>query len=687
MPGKERVKSNLILGNFFEMIESKIKVDNIDMPLYSLNTIVIGSGAAALNAAVNLVNNGQNDIAIITDDWGGGTSNNTGSDKQTYYKISLSGDTMDSPREMAKDLFSGGCMHGDIALCEAQNSARAFFYLVNLGVEFPYDRYGAYVGYKTDHDPRQRATSAGPLTSRQMFSALARDVKLKGIKVFDQHEIIALLTDTNQGEKSVVGAIALDKTSLIENCLGFVVFNAVNVVLGTGGPAGIYKTSVYPRSQIGSTGLAFEIGAKGQNLTESQFGLASTKFRWNLSGTYQQVIPRYVSTDQNGNNEREFLNDYFPDMGKLATAIFLKGYQWPFDPNKVYDYGSSLIDILVYRETVLKNRKAFLDFQRNPEGEGILKDFSFELLSKEAYEYLEKSGALFGTPIERLQKMNQPAIDLYKNNGIDLSKERLEIAVCAQHNNGGLKGNIWWESNIKHLFPVGEVNGTHGVFRPGGSALNSGQVGGLRCALYIAKNYHRRPLSTEDFVSLALPQIKKKFSQAMKMIDQKAANCFDPAEPGKIIRERMSKTAAFVREKTSVKKAVQEAWRLLERVKKNQKISTAKKLPLAFKNLDLCLTQAIYLEAIAEFLAKGGKSRGSFLVKDTNGLKPCPRLDDGWRFSLTEADSFVNKKILEIWLDDNFEIRKEWVDIRSIPVEDSWFENVWNEYLNDNIIK
>jgi hypothetical protein len=41
-------------------------------------------------------------------------------------------------------------------------------------------------------------------------------------------------------------------------------------------------------------------------------------------------------------------------------------------------------------------------------------------------------------------------------------------------------GNHWWESvNLKHLFPVGEVNGSHGVYRPGGSALNSGQVGGL----------------------------------------------------------------------------------------------------------------------------------------------------------------------------------------------------------------
>ncbi|MCK4264025.1 MAG: FAD-binding protein, partial [Candidatus Aminicenantes bacterium] len=342
------------------MKRSIIELERVLLPFYSLNTLIIGSGAAALNSAVNLFKMGKKNIAIATDHWGGGTSNNAGSDKQTYYKLSLSGDLPDSPINMAKDLFKGGSMHGDIALCEAQNSVQAFFNLVNLGVPFPHDQYGAYVGYKTDYDPLGRATSAGPLTSHLMFECLAEDVQSKGIKIFDQHEVIALLTETKSDGKHVIGAVALDKNNLDTENHGLVVFNAVNVILGTGGPGGMYKASVYPESQIGSTGLAFEIGAIGNNLTESQFGLGSIKFRWNLSGTYQQVIPRYVSTDKDGLDEQEFLNNYFPDMGKLTSTIFLKGYQWPFDPRKVTDYGSSLIDILVYQETVVKGRRVFL---------------------------------------------------------------------------------------------------------------------------------------------------------------------------------------------------------------------------------------------------------------------------------------------------------------------------------------
>ncbi|MDW7681103.1 MAG: FAD-binding protein, partial [bacterium] len=474
---------------------------------------------------------------------------------------------------------------------------------------------------------------------------------------------------------------------LQEDNFGLVVFNARNVILGTGGPAGIYKTSVYPESQLGSSGLAFEIGAIGNNLTEWQYGLASIKFRWNLSGTYQQVIPRYVSTDPAGGDEREFLNDYFPDMGTLATAIFLKGYQWPFDPRKVMNYGSSLIDILVYQETVINGRRVFLDFQRNPSGAGVLQDFSFDLLGREAYTYLEKSGALFGTPIERLAKMNQPAIDLYRTHRIDISWEYLEIAVCAQHNNGGLKGNIWWESNIQHLFPVGEVNGTHGVYRPGGSALNSGQVGALRAALFISKRYNQPPADRDNFLDLVLPQLEQKYEKVKQAVNSNTNDESFHSNVRDEIQQRMSEAGAHIRSLEKIQQATTEAWALYSRLKTNISVTSVQELPMLFRNMDLCLTHALYLEAMLEYLIKGGKSRGSYLVMDPDGEKPCAQLGDNWKFSLTEADTLVNKKILEISLDKNGRVNKDWVEIRPIPDEDIWFENVWNEYLKDNIVK
>ena len=261
--------------------------------LYALDTVVVGSGCAGFNAADTLFDLGRRDIALLTEGVNMGTSRNTGSDKQTYYKLSLCADAQDSVYQLAENLFAGGSVNGDTALAEAAGSVRSFMKLVNLGVPFPTNRYGEYVGYKTDHDPRQRATSCGPLTSKVMTEKLEASVRQKGIPLLDGFQAVRLLVE----EGRVAGLVALDKSRLSQNDWGLAVFLCGQVVLATGGPAIAYGRTVYPPSQTGSTGLALEAGAAGCNLQEWQYGLASVKFRWNVSGTYQQVLPRYISVD------------------------------------------------------------------------------------------------------------------------------------------------------------------------------------------------------------------------------------------------------------------------------------------------------------------------------------------------------------------------------------------------------
>jgi succinate dehydrogenase/fumarate reductase flavoprotein subunit len=654
--------------------------------IVSLNTLVIGSGAAGLNAAVRLHEYGQTDIAIITDRFGAGTSANSGSDKQTYYKLSLAGDFPDSAVDMARDLAAGGSMHGDIALAEAQGSLEAFFHLVALGVPFPRDRYGAYVGYKTDHDPRQRATSAGPLTSKLMFEALAAEVRRRRIRVFDRHEAIALLTAGRGAAKRTIGALALDTRKPGGADRGFVLFNAVNVVAATGGPGGMYEHSVYPESQTGSHGILFEAGVAAHNLTESQFGLASVKFRWNVSGTYQQAVPRYVSTDARGGDEREFLNGFFPDMGALATAVFLKGYQWPFDPRKTAGGGSSLIDLLVYEETVVRGRRVFLDFRSDPRGDGRLAPFETSQLGPEAFGYLERSGALMAAPIARLRKMNGPAIELYKSHGIDLAREPLEIAVCAQHNNGGFRGSIWWESNVRGLFPVGELCGTHGVTRPGGSALNAGQVGSARAALFIARRRAGRPLAEAEFARASRDTVREKRGLAASMLGRGEGDGMAPEDCIAEVRRRMSVCGAAVRDPATVRVEKGRARELWLKARRGLRVASARDLPLGFKALDLALTHAVYLEAIGEYLERGGKSRGSYLVPDASGQPPHPLLGSRWAFSLSAAEDLAAGSILEVRLDGGGRVRKRWVPVRPVPRPEGWFETVWNDFREDRIV-
>ena len=651
-------------------------IDSVPLRVYSFNTIVVGSGAAGLNAAGYLKQFGQPDIAVLTEGMKMGTSRNTGSDKQTYYRLTLSGDQDDSIHKMAATLFQGGSMDGDIALCEAASSTRCFYHLLELGVPFPHNRYGEFVGYKTDHDPCSRGASVGPLTSKYMTECLERDINQKEIPVFDGYQVIEILTVDDGDSKRAVGLLALNLDKVDDPDNRYALFSATNIVYATGGEAGMYKTSVYPESQTGGTGTALRAGVMGKNLTESQYGIASTKFRWNLSGSYQQVIPRYVSTDQAGGDEREFLDEYFSNPGSMLDAIFLKGYQWPFDPRKLENEGSSLIDLLVYNETAIKGRRVWLDFRRNPTS------MDFSKIGEITREYLENCGALQGTPIARLAYMNQPAIDLYQSNGIDLHTEMLEIAVCAQHNNGGLAGNVWWESNVKHFFPVGEVNGTHGIYRPGGSALNSGQVGSFRASQFIANNYTASPLPAEELILFTKQQVNDAIALGEHWL--KTNSTCNPVQERLILGERMSQYGAVVRSLNTVRSGIEQARKQLEALESQGGCKDPRALPFMYRNRDLLTSQIVYLTAMEEYIASGGGSRGSYLVQSKEGQKASDKLPELFRHQLDSGAR--NSQIQEITYRSG-ECHITWRDVRPLPHEAQWFETVWNLYMQNKIVK
>lgn len=438
--------------------------------MLQFNTVIIGSGAAGYAAADRLLSFGIKNIAMLTYSRNAGTSRNAGSDKQTYYKLSCTDE--DSAVKMADALSFGGGMHKDTAFIEAANSMRCFNHLVEYGVPFPTDHYGRFVGYKTDHDNARRGTSAGPLTSKYMTECLEKNVlSNKEFTLLDETAAIRIVTENNRA----IGLIALQKKDSANRLLPI---QAKYVIAATGGAATVYKNTVYPNSQAGAFGLLADAGCRFCNLTEWQYGIASLDVKWNLSGSYQQVIPTYYSVDEKG-TKTEFLNSVFKNAAEVCDNIFLKGYQWPFDSKKIR--ASSEIDLAVSREKA-KGHRVYMDYRNNPDG------FDFEKLGDTAKEYLLSAGADGKTPFDRLSKLNPQAIAFYKSKGIDLSAQPLEIAVCAQHINGGADVDLNWQTSVENLFAVGETAGTFGIYRPGGSALNSTQVGALRAAEYISRS-------------------------------------------------------------------------------------------------------------------------------------------------------------------------------------------------------
>ena len=642
------------------MLEERFSAGGFSARLCRCNTAVVGTGAAGYNAADRLWQLGQRDILIVTENRLAGTSRNTGSDKQTYYKLTLSGPEGDSVREMAETLFSGQCVDGDIALCEAALSAQSFLKLVELGVPFPRNRYGEYIGYKTDHDPRRRATSVGPYTSRQMTECLEQAVQAKGLPMLDHLQVIRILSDGH----TAYGLLCLD-TAAREETDRFVLIQCKNIVYATGGPAGMYADSVYPAGHYGATGLALEAGVKGKNLTEWQYGLASVKPRWNVSGTYMQVLPRVYSAAEDGSDEREFLMDFFKTPAEMLSKLFLKGYQWPFDVRKVAG-GSSIIDVLVYLERC-KGRRVYLDYRRNPVGGA----FSYDELEPEARDYLTRAGACFGTPVERLGHMNAPAVEFYRDKGVDLARDPLEISLCAQHNNGGLAIDCWWQTNVAGLFAVGEASASHGVYRPGGTALNAGQVGSTRAAQYIAAKRGGAP--EEGFEQAA--------AQALEQMGALARRALQPQGNVRALwaqaARRMSECGAAIRDGGAIAVYLAEVKAQLASFERNVTASEAAELRWVYRLRDILISQYAYLAAMLDYMQQGGKSRGSALYTDPAGKKPYAQLPDAFTFVLDDGSR--GGRVQEILYRDGACVF-EWRPVRPIPKDDDFFENVWREY-------
>lgn len=644
------------------MEHRSIQVNGRAVPLLAMDTAIVGSGCAGFNAADWLWRFGRRDIAILTEGVQMGTSRNTGSDKQTYYKLSLASDGEDSVAQMAQTLFAGGGVHGDIALCEAAGSARSFLKLANLGVPFPTNEYGEYVGYKTDHDPRQRATSAGPLTSRYMTERLEEAVREKGIPILDGLQVFSLLVQ--QGR--VQGLLCLNDQQLDTPSLGLCIVRAEQVILATGGPAGVYAASVYPESQTGMSGMALEAGAQGINLQQWQYGLASVQFRWNVSGTYQQVLPRYISVDASG-VEREFLPGYFANPLEALGRVFLKGYQWPFDLEKAA--GSSLIDIIVHHEIFDLGRRVYLDYRTDPTG--LQK--GFDRLPAEARDYLARSQALLPTPIARLERMNPMAIELYRQHGIDLWREPLEISVCAQHQNGGLAVDCHWQTTLPGLYCAGEVAGTFGVRRPGGSALNSTQVGSLRAAEQIAYSTSPGGRVDEDFLAFAAGEAAVWLQRFCRALERGGGE--SPLASREESQHQMSLAAGHIRDPEGMRRLAEQTARELAAFWEQAGVASPRELPALLKNRDILITRQALLSAML-FSAEAFGSHGSCLVPMPGGIPVSPHLP-AFAYRPPQGD-FIGQVLLTERKGEGFS--SHLAPVRPLPQPDNWFETVWREY-------
>lgn len=658
------------------VITATVNIAAFEIPVVKAGCVVMGSGAAGLRAAVELSRRGD-DVVIISQSAWGGTSACSGSDKQTLHTANTS-DQGDDYKAMARAIRAGGAMDQDTAYIEAVGSGRSMATLQFLGLPLPQDTLGGTLRYKTDHDEVGRATSCGPRTSRLMVKVLAQEAIRLGIPFYNQMTGIKIITD----EGRVQGILAIkSKYQSSDNPLGLVLFQTNALVLAAGGPGELFRDSVFPNGCFGSLGMALEAGLELTNITENQFGIGTRRegFPWNLSGTYVQTMPHIYSVGPDG-AEHHFLADYYRTTQEMASNVFRKGYQWPFHATRMLDFGSSLVDLAIYVEGE-KGRKVFMDFNRNPLPVPGDQPFSLGRLDDDVAAYLKNAGANQDQPIDRLRHMNPLAIELYRRYKVDIAVHPLEFAVNHQHMNGGIAVDTWGRSNIAGIYAVGEAAGTHGVTRPGGSALNAGQVFGTRVAEHLAATGAAKSPATADI------------SAAVAIAVTDLAARLDPEKGMRIstvrdeVQTRMSDNAGPFCHPDAIKAAATEASTLNGKLRADGiGYDRPSEAPRALQWYQMALSSEAVLRALDHYISNGGGSRGARAICAPDG-QGVPLSKDGpiadFRFRV-EQPVHQDEQIVIQLIGSDFVIKTR--PNRTFDESaKSFFERDWPDWLTGGI--
>lgn len=659
-----------------EASEQLLEIGGFMIPVYDCEALVLGSGAAGMRAVVEMKRRGV-DVLVASTGLFAGTSACSGSDKQTLYTSSTDykGDNF---VKYAEGLCAGGAMDFSTAYIEAVGSIDAMGGLQYMGLPLPHDDQGAVLRYKTDHDEAGRATSCGPRTSKLMVKVLFEEALTLGVRILPSCSGIQIVKENVDGEERVCGIIALHREEK-RNAYGMIFIRCEDLVIATGGPGELYRDSVYPHHCHGGLGLALEAGIELCNVTESQFGIGTPRstFPWNLSGTYVQVMPRVYSVDAEG-NEINFLKRYYRTTCEMVSNTFRKGYQWPFHSTRMLEYGSSLFDLAVFVEQQA-GRRVYLDFLRNPDPVNDGDVFSLNNLDPDVREYLENNEALQDLPIDRLRRMNPLAIELYLMHGTDLANDPLEFAMNNQHMNGGILIDDWGRTSLQGCYSIGEAAGSHGVTRPGGAALNSGQVFGKRVAVAIKRSRIDKVSVDVDANSVSIA-ISAALEDAHSFINGGGRA---PKVVKEEIQARMSDYAGIICCAHEVRSALDAATALRCEVEENGlKAGSASMVGHAFRWRHMVWVSEAVLAALDYYISEGGGSRGARAICSAVGTR-CPEafVEDLSRFRFVEEQAKDREeKLVVSRVEGEIRISAFPVD-RSPEIQRQFFEKGWGSYL------
>lgn len=397
----------------------------------STDIAVIGGGGAALRAAIEAAERGQNVIMVDK-----GRPGRSGATPCALWSVQApfgprGQDERDSPEQFFEDMVRAGRFIGDQNIVEvvAFTACDRILDLERYGVKFKKHDDGRF--YQTPMPGQTYPRSCFMFENGQhMSTVLAKEAsKHENIKQFKDFFVFNLL----QSQGSVVGLIGMD---MITGDIA--VINAKSTVLAAGGYASLWGFSDNPPTLIGDgIAMAYRVGAELVDLEFNQYYGTDVIWPKSVKGTiviYELMIEDFINGEITDKDGKPIIEKPLPIRDDAIKTIF-----------NVIKEGRGT-----------EHGGVYFDTTQSPKSEAEIREV-FKMMTPKHYQFIVDAA------------------------GIDAANQRLEVAPASHYQCGGVYINERGETSVRGLYACGEVAGNfQGANRLAGSALCDTQTMGAQ---------------------------------------------------------------------------------------------------------------------------------------------------------------------------------------------------------------
>ena len=499
---------------------------------YYCDVLIIGGGSAGLVAAIEAHDAGTNFLII--------SKSKKGDPHTTLARggINAALGTMDPEDNWiihAADTLREGEFLADYERVEVlcKNAPDAINELVNWGARFHREKDGRLTQRFFGAHTYRRTVFYQDWTGQEIIRVLMDQINQRKIKIIDNVYITKLLLKSEDDDGDINGEappLSSSGTLTPEEQVGkeqeevkgafgidiekkeFVTFECKSLILAAGGYTRVYAVSssrIFENYGEGIT-LAYEAGVDLVDMEMVQFHPTGMVWPEKAVGTLAtEAIRGEGGILLNSKGER-FMKNYDPERMELGPRdVVARANYNEIISGRGTEHGGVWLDVTHLRKEVIQERLT--------------------------------------TMYEQFQKLD----------GIDISKEKMEVGPTAHYSMGGVVVDINCRTTVKGLFAVGEViSQIHGANRLGGNSLLDtivfGKIAGGEAAKFAKQGI------TENTKKIEAPsQLKSNVYNQKKGLDDNNDDYYggifvvkEPINFRNEIQELMKQNAGIVREQT-----------------------------------------------------------------------------------------------------------------------------------------